>query len=242
MSLHSGPHKVHTITKSSKDELAAAGAAWMIEQLQAAIKARGAAVMGLSGGSTPGPIYTMLGESSEVDWSKVTVFLVDDRHIPADHKDSNINLVNTTLRKTGTPGAASTAVFPDPSGSHADNVAGYNAAITKLFSKVGVPDVMTLGMGPDGHLASLFPPVSPAHLTDKDVSVVGTTTETFAVKERISLTMPAITSGRAFVFFLNGASKVTLWNEMTKAAVDNARWPAHAVLATGRTTVIANNK
>ena len=111
------------------------------DHLSRAIAERGAASLIVSGGSSPLAIFKAL-TAMKIDWAKVTISLVDDRDVPADHTDSNELLLQTHLLKGEIASANFISLARDP-----DKV----AMIARPF------DVMLLGMGTDGHFASLFP-------------------------------------------------------------------------------------
>lgn len=117
-------------------------AKWLREKIEEALKKQGFAIIGLSGGSTPGPIYEELGKAN-LDWSKVHVFLVDDRYTPREDKDSNQNLLDRTLLKNAKI-PLSNLVFPDVKLPLEKCISDYDAKIIELFKK-GNPDVVTLG-------------------------------------------------------------------------------------------------
>ena len=94
------------------------------------------------------------------------------------------------------------------------------------------PDIAVIGMGDDGHIASLFPPLTDEAFEDKDVII--TTTDKFVIRERISVSLPFLTKVRLPIFLLQGEKKKAVWDEMIAASVDLRRWPAQAVLATER--------
>jgi 6-phosphogluconolactonase/glucosamine-6-phosphate isomerase/deaminase len=105
-----------------------------------------------------------------------------------------------------------------------------------LFEKQG-NDLVTLGVGPDGHIASLFPPVTKEAL-DSNRIVLHTTTSQFAVFDRITVTIPILKKSKAHAFFLKGKDKVEMWKKMISEWFNPERWPAHEVLATKNSTVI----
>jgi 6-phosphogluconolactonase len=111
------------------------------DHLSRAIAERGAASLIVSGGSSPMAIFKAL-TAIKIDWAKVTISLVDDRDVPADHKDSNELLLQTHLLKGEIASTNFISLARDP-----DKV----VMIARPF------DVMLLGMGTDGHFASLFP-------------------------------------------------------------------------------------
>lgn len=117
-------------------------AKWLTAKIDEAIKKQGHAIIGLSGGSTPGPIYEEVGKSN-LDWSKVHVFLVDDRYISREHQDSNKNLLDRTLLKNAKI-PVSNLVLPDDKLPLEKCISDYDAKIVQLF-KLGTPDVVTLG-------------------------------------------------------------------------------------------------
>lgn len=115
--------------------------------LRRALERGGRASLALSGGSTPGPIYRALSRR-ELPWDRVDVFLVDERAVPPDHDDSNGRLARETLTDgAGAPFHPMPADDADPEGA----AARYADALPERL------DVVVLGIGEDGHTASLFP-------------------------------------------------------------------------------------
>lgn len=200
------------------------------KEITGAIAQRKTCILGLSGGSTPRPMYEALGKEN-IDWSNVWIFLVDDRYIRADDPSSNQFLLRSTLLKNA-PIPESQIIFPDTSLPLMDCVKLYGKQLESLFKK-SPPDIVTLGMGDDGHIASLFPP-----LTDEAFgpgTVIHTTTDKFAVRDRISVTIPTLRQARQSVFFLKGLGKRKVWEEMVASNEDERRWPGKA---TGMATII----
>ncbi|MEQ8516288.1 MAG: 6-phosphogluconolactonase [Chromatocurvus sp.] len=138
----------------SQGELAPALAAAIAEQLRSAILARGQAILAVSGGSTPVPFFKAL-QRAELDWSRVTVTLVDERWVDADHADSNAALVNRHLLR----GAAAGARF-EPLKTPAATAEQGCQWVNSRLALLGPPDIAVLGMGADGHTASWFPGAS----------------------------------------------------------------------------------
>ncbi|MBN9311070.1 6-phosphogluconolactonase, partial [Devosia sp.] len=126
----------------------------IVGHLNDGIEARGQAVLAVSGGSTPARFFQVLGRSRQLDWSRVTVTLVDERWVPETSSRSNAGLVNEKLLQ----GPAATAHFV-PLWSGGDEpteaaIARTNMAINALPTPF---DAVILGMGNDGHTASFFP-------------------------------------------------------------------------------------
>ncbi len=121
------------------------------EQLRAAISARGAATLVVSGGRSPVAFFQNLARQG-LDWSKVTITLADERWVPVEHADSNAGL----LKKYLLQGPAAKAKFLSLY-SAAANLDGAAEQADRLLAELPAIDVLVLGMGDDGHTASLFP-------------------------------------------------------------------------------------
>ena len=199
-----------------------------------AIDERGRCILGLSGGKTPRPIYSGVAASRNIDWDKVDVFLVDERFVPPDHEESNFRMIQETLlsRLPSPP----LQILPDTTLPLAACVKAYDERLKDLFREGRTADVVTLGMGDDGHIASLFPPVPDEAFGD--ARAIYGIQDRFAVRDRISVTLPCLTPARCQLFLLSGTAKAALWDEMASAERDPHRWPAHALLETGRVTLL----
>ncbi len=202
--------------------------AWMND----AIVERGHCIVALAGGSTPKQIYTLLGEQ-DIDWSKVSFCLADERYVSADDKDSNQRLVRETLFAKGRTSAV--FLFPDTTLPMHECTDDYESQLTHLLQG-GVFDIVILGMGDDGHTTSLFPPVTDEGLMR--VGVVHTTTDRFAVRDRISIALPLLQTAQKRLLLLTGEEKKKTWEKMIAADTDPKRWPLQPLLDT-KTTVLA---
>jgi 6-phosphogluconolactonase len=121
------------------------------EQLRAAISARGEATLVVSGGRSPVAFFQNLARQG-LDWSKVTITLADERWVPVEHADSNAGL----LKKYLLQGPAAKARFLSLYSAAANLDAAAEQA-DRLLAELPAIDVLVLGMGDDGHTASLFP-------------------------------------------------------------------------------------
>ena len=165
----------------------------------------GWATLALSGGSSPKPVYEALAQREDVDWSRVRVYFCDDRCVPPDHEHSNVRLAREhLLRPAGIPDAH---VFPMACTDAPDRAAAaYDRLLRDHFGGPPRFDAAVLGMGDDGHTCSLFPG-SPA-LDERERLCLHTIAPTgMPVRDRITLTYPALAGCRLALFLVRGAGK-----------------------------------
>lgn len=223
-----------SIETATSEEFTLRAVAFIADVIRSSIATRNRCLLGLSGGKTPAPVYESLGKEPDIDWSKVWIFLVDDRFIRRDSPLSNQFLLRSTLLRTATI-PESQILCPDTSLALPACIDEYDRVITAALGK-NAPDLLVLGMGQDGHIASLFPPLSAEALGSR--AVIGTTTDSFDVPKRISLTLPALQKSRGALFLLSGSEKKRVWEEMMESAEDSKRWPAKGIVSSCTSTVI----
>jgi 6-phosphogluconolactonase len=215
------------------ETLARNAATWLCDLAQAS--ERTFAVC-LSGGSTPQRLYELLGEAaiaSRVPWSRVHWFWGDERFVPHDHRDSNYRMVHDALlSRVGVPKDNIHAV-PTEGLSPEQAAAAYEATLKRFYgAEIIVPDrplfdVTLLGIGEDGHTASLFPG-QPA-LEERRrwaVEVIGAKAE-----PRITLTYPVLDSSREAAFLATGEEKRGV---VARAQAGDRTLPAGRVRPVGR--------
>lgn len=209
----------------------------IVVRIEKALRERDSCILGLSGSSTPRPVYEALGKDRRVDWSKVHLFLVDERYVPPDDKRSNAHMICSTLLANA-PIRASQLHFPDTTLPLEECVQQYAGDLHGLFrSQRHLPDLLTLGLGEDGHIASLFPPLAP-HLMDDTRLVAHTTTPSsgsgqapqFDVHDRITLALNPIAAAGSHVFLLRAKEKKRVWEEMLASSEGDTCWPAKRIL------------
>ena len=215
---------------SSAQDFAQKAATLLSTHIRYVLGVRGRCVLGLSGGSTPKLVYELLGKDPAIDWRAVSVFLIDERYVPPTHADSNEKMIRETLLKTA-PIPSSQCIFPRTDLPLPACAEDYARRITAMLEDEPA-DIAVLGIGEDGHTASLFPKLGDEAFED-DIVIV-TTTDKFAVRERISISLPFLTKIKLPIFLLQGEKKRAVWDEMIGASVDLRRWPAQAILATER--------
>lgn len=215
------------------EALAATVAARVAELLRAAIAARGSARLALSGGRSPVAMFTRLAQA-ELDWSQVGITLVDERWVPTDHADSNERLLRDHLlvgpvaqaRFVGLKTAAATAA---------------DALIERercLRAQLLPFDVVVLGMGEDGHTASLFPGAAglAAALAANGEAVLAAIDPPAAPHARISLTLAALLASRQLLLPIAGAAKHAVYRRACAGAAP-LELPIAAVLQQARVPV-----
>jgi 6-phosphogluconolactonase len=174
-------------------------------------------IIGLCGGTTPGPIYTMLSAEKDIAWERVLFFLTDERYIDMKSKDSNQRMVWETMLTH--EAARARTLFPNTALALEDCVASYNERLRDLRA-----DIVILGMGEDGHITSLFPPVGPeAYGPDH---AIHTTTDHFAVHDRISVTFPILLNASHRLFLITGEKKAKALDTMRQVTEDVSLYPA----------------
>jgi 6-phosphogluconolactonase len=189
------------IVVSQPPELAGQAAGWLDLEVSKAIAERGSCALGLAGGRTPEPVYRELASGSSIDWERVDVFFGDERAVPPDHPESNYRMVDLALL----------CRVPIPSGNihrmEAERVDREAAA--REYERLLPPrlDVLLLGMGPDGHTASLFP--GSAALDERHrlvVAVLGSKPPA----QRLTITPPVIEAARNVAVIATGEDKALM--------------------------------
>jgi 6-phosphogluconolactonase len=180
----------------------------------------------LSGGPTARACYEVLATTEGIDWAAVDVYVGDERLVPPDDEDANQRLIREALLdRVGPVGSFS----PMPTTAPVDEcVAAYQRTMAGVLAGPGL-DLVHLGMGPDGHTASLFPGV-PELRAGPDVLVAATSDPNGRNPHpRLTLTLPAINAARTAVFTVTGASKadavaaLVRGDDIPAAHVDAAR-------------------
>ena len=183
-----------------------------------AIGAQGRFTIALSGGSTPKALYSLLASNyADFVWNRVFLFFGDERHVPPTDPDSNYRMVEESLLAKITPAIPAENVFrvaaenPDAAAAAAD----YEAQLRRFFQiKSGeFPrfDLILLGMGPDGHTASLFP--DSAALDEQSRLVVANWVAKFNT-HRITFTFPVLNRAAEVMFMASGADKADMLHQV----------------------------
>lgn len=223
------------IVQPSCSELALAASGMIAAASLICIQERGAFNLALAGGSTPGPVYELLAEDPDVDWKRTRVFWSDERCVPPEHNDSNYRMALDALldRLPQSPGIVARMPGELPPEQAAS---AYEKTIRRVVpaDESGIPrfDLILLGMGDDGHTASLVPGSEALKVTDRLV------TADYVSKfkaYRLTFTYPLLNAGRHLLILVSGASKAITLNAVLKGPHRPNALPVQGVQpATGR--------
>ena len=223
------PEHVRFYSTNSSEILAFDLAQCIGDILSDTIKKSGRASLAVSGGSTPKSLFEELSLLN-LDWSKVDLTLVDDRWVDSDHKDSNELLVKTHFIKNK---AAMVNFVPLKNDAQ---TAKEGVTLTEESLKtITMPlDIILLGMGADGHTASLFPCSDelPVGMDLNSINLLVATTPKTASYERISLNAKSIFDAKKVILHLNGSAKLHTLEEAMNLR-DSSQMPIYAFLENG---------
>jgi 6-phosphogluconolactonase len=200
----------------------------LASSLKGAIAARGQALLAVSGGRTPQQVFDRLCRT-DLDWSRVTLTLTDERWVPTDHPESNEKLVRSHLLL----GPAASANFIPLYGGEDSPQSGRPACEERLKAMTLPFDAVYLGMGSDGHFASLFPG-DPSVLVRNGLCIAAAATEKRL--PRMSLTATAILNSRKVFLLFSGAEKYARYKE-AKTLGSYSEIPLRLVLLQEKTPV-----
>jgi len=227
----------YTVVDDSR-ALAELAASYFVEQAEKAVAARGMARIAISGGSTPKAAFELLADPlrpwfARMPWSRIQLFWVDERCVPPTHPDSNYRMTSEALLRH-VPLADAQIHRMEGELEPEAAAARYESELRNEFRLEGaetpVFDLIALGMGPDGHTASIFPAteaiydlthlVTANHVPQKDSC-------------RITLTWPVINQARSVFFLLGGADKASVLKEVLLGPRDPDRLPSQLIRPAG---------
>ena len=215
--------------------LARRAARYFAERCSAAATARGRVRIAVSGGSTPKATFGLLGDAVQpwrglMPWDKLDLWWVDERCVPPDHPDSNYRMTREALLDK---------VPLKPEQIHrmmgeldpAEAAARYDMELRNAFglkdSELPRFDLLQLGMGPDGHTASLFPHTDALHETSR--LVTANHVATVKDSERITLTQPVINNAADVVYLVQGQDKAQILKQVLLGPLDPERLPSQMI-------------
>ncbi|MGI9605835.1 MAG: 6-phosphogluconolactonase [Acidimicrobiales bacterium] len=171
-----------------------------------AIGERGLFVWAVSGGTTPRRMLELLRESSDLDWSRVHLCQVDERVAPADHADRNATMLREALLSPDfleRHDVAGVHLMPVEAPDLDEAAYEYAATIDALAGAPVVLDLVQLGLGSDGHTASLIPGDDVLEVADRDVALTGD----YQGRRRMTLTWPVLDRAKQQLWVIGGESK-----------------------------------
>ena len=219
------------------EALSRAAAAAIVHRVSETLQKQEFFTIALSGGSTPRLLYALLATDAslreEVDWGKIHFLWGDERYVPPDHPDSNYRLANEAmLSRVPVPAANIHRVrSEDPD---VRKVAEAYEQEVRLLFKLGAGelprlDCVLLGMGPDGHTASLFPGTTA--LNEKERLVVANWVEKLRTY-RITMTAPVLNNAHSIMFLVGGEEKAETLREVLQGERQPERFPSQLIQPT----------
>jgi 6-phosphogluconolactonase len=228
---------------ADEQALAHAAAERTTAVIERSIAERGGAMVSLTGGSTPRRTYALLADEAHewrdrIAWRHVHLFWGDERHVPPDHRDSNFGMANGALvRHVPIPRAQVHRMrgeMPDAR----DAARHYERRLNEAFAAAGRTDrtfdLMLLGMGEDGHIASIFPESEllerrPPDEADRVAAVWAPHLDAW----RITLTPAALLDSRTIALLVAGYAKAAAVHAARDGPLDVSRWPAQLLREAG---------
>lgn len=217
-------------------DLSFAAATVVCTFVQERVKEQGCCTIALAGGKTPERLYQHLAEQpfqGNMPWDKTYLFWGDERFVSHTHPDSNFGMTWRSLLSRLTIPPQNVYPIPVEAGDAATVATLYETQLTNFFAGKGlVPafDLILLGLGSDGHTASLFP--GNTVVAEKERWVAASNAPSGA--ERITLTLPAINSARMVLFLVAGAEKQLIVKSLLNSEGEGRRYPAGQVHPTGK--------
>lgn len=217
---------------TTPQELFQVAADEVIRAANDAVRERGRFTIALAGGSTPRNLYTLIAANagSSLPWSKVFFFWGDERHVPPTDPESNYRMAEETLLSKIPVPPANIFRIPAENPDASAVAESYEQTLRKFFALAPGEfprfDFILLGMGPDGHTASLFPET--AALQEKTRLVVANSVEKLHTS-RITLTLPVLNAARCVAFLVSGADKAVMLHEVLEGQAPGERYPSKLV-------------
>jgi 6-phosphogluconolactonase len=220
---------------ATPQELFEAAAEEVLHAAQEAVAARGRFTFVLSGGSTPRTLYSLLATNARASlpWDQTYFFWGDERHVPPTHADSNYRMANEAMLSRIPVAASNVFRVPAENPDAAAAAEAYEQTLRTFFSlapnQLPTFDLILLGLGPDGHTASLFPET--AALQEKSRLVVANWVEKLKAS-RITFTLPVLNAAGRVVFLVSGSDKAPAVHAVLETDAPGAQYPSKLVRPT----------
>jgi len=185
------------------DAVAEAAASFIAAEAREAVAARGKFVLAVSGGRTPWVMLKALAQK-DVQWNSLHILQVDERIAPAGDPDRNLTHLRESFMERAPIPAGNLHAMPVEAADPEQAAAEYAKTLHELCGSPPVIDLIHLGLGPDGHTASLVPGDSVLDVTDRDVALTG---GLYQKRRRMTLTFPTLNRARKILWVVTGADK-----------------------------------
>jgi len=217
---------------TTPQELFAAAAEEVLHATNEAVKQRGRFTIALSGGSTPKSLFNLLATNARnsLPWDRMFFFWGDERHVPPNDPESNYRMADAAMLSKVPVPAGNVFRMPAENPDAAAAAEAYEQTLRKFFQlnpgEFPHFDLILLGMGPDGHTASLFP--GTAGLQEKSRLVIANWVEKLKT-HRLSLTLPVLNAARGVAFLVSGTEKASALRAVLEDNVPGEQYPSKLV-------------
>ncbi|MGK7919532.1 MAG: 6-phosphogluconolactonase [Trichodesmium sp.] len=215
----------------NKEKLIAQALDICLPKIQEAIAQRGQCTIALAGGNTPRPLYESMA-TQDLPWEKIHIFWGDERYVPAEHSDSNQKMAREALLDRVSIPPENIHSMPTGAGDPEADAASHDAHLREFFqvSPGEFPslDLILLGMGGDGHTASLFPYTDALKVSDRLITVGNKDGQ-----PRLTFTVPLINQARCVIFLVAGADKQEALDKVFAETADEMNYPSRLIQPQG---------
>ena len=217
---------------TTPQELFEAAADEVVHAAQEAVEQRGRFTIALPGGSTPKSLFNLLATNARtvLPWDRTFFFWGDERHVPPTDPDSNYRMAEETMLSKIPVVAGNVFRIPAENPDAAAAAEAYEQTVRKFFQlepgQVPVFDLILLGMGPDGHTASLFP--SSPGLQEKTRLVIANWVDKLKTS-RLTLTLPVLNAARCVTFLVSGTDKAAMLKTVLEEDAPAEQYPSKLI-------------
>jgi len=230
------PTRYRLIVAESAEDLARQTAQAIASALDLVLADQDRAQIALAGGETPRATYRQLGQQ-HLPWDRVDVLLGDERWVSGSDPSSNARMLRETLMAEGPGSHACLHPVPTELSSPQEGAEAYAALVQQLCGGSSPPalDLVLLGLGDDGHTASLFPGTAAPTITDRAVTL-----GEGKGLPRVTLTAPTLSAARRVLFLVSGAGKVQALQRLLDPLESTERTPAKLVQPAEEVMILAD--
>ena len=196
------------------DAVAREAAKFIAAEARAAVSVRGRFIMAVSGGKTPWQMLRALA-NEEVPWKNIHVVQVDERIAPAGDPDRNLTHLRESLLSHAPLPTGQIYAMPVEEDDLESAAAGYARTLRQIAGSPPILDLAHLGLGPDGHTASLIPNDPVLNVIDRDIALTGI----YQRRRRMTLTYPMLNRSRKILWVVTGAEKVGMLGRLRIADI-----------------------